>query len=143
MLFEKLLELLATLAVALGGIAGLGTAADSADPPANDAALSVGLAQVDELAAIRAATDVSRSAAALAELEAVGPTDGLARAVEALTQASDSAPEQADDGLDTAMEAVTGCRPTMRRPVRRMRFLRDLQPTCVAGSRKRLVGPAA
>ena len=107
MLFEKLLELLAALAVALGGIAGLGTAADHADPPANDAALSAGPAQVDEVAAIRAATAVSRAAAALAELEAVGPTDGLARAVDALTLAMDNAPEQADDGLTTAMDAVT------------------------------------
>ena len=107
MLFEKLLELLAALAVALGGIAGLGTAADHADPPANDAALSAGPSQVDEVAAIRAATAVSRAAAALAELEAVGPTDGLARAVEALTAAMDHAPDQAYDGLTTAMEAVT------------------------------------
>ena len=107
MMFDKLLELLAALTVALGGIAGIGTAADHADPPANDAALSRAAAQVDEVAAIREAT-AERRAARLAQLDAVGPAYGLARAVEALTQAMANAPDQADQGLERAMEAVTG-----------------------------------
>jgi hypothetical protein len=111
MLFEKLLELLAALAVAAAGIAGIGTASEHADPRANEAALSHGPAQVDEVATIRAAI-ADRAAAVLAELDAVdaaglGPTDGLTQAAEALTQAMDNAPEHADDGLGTAMDAVT------------------------------------
>jgi hypothetical protein len=110
-MFEKLLELLTALAVAVAGIAGIGTASEHADPPANDAALSHRPAQVDEVAAIQAAI-AGRAAAVLAELQAsdaagLGPTDGLAQAAEALTQAMDNAPEQADDGLGTAMDAVT------------------------------------
>ena len=111
MLFEKLLELLTALAVAAAGLAGIGTASEHADPPANDAALTHGPAQVEEAAAIQAAI-ADRAAAVLAELDALeagglGPTDGLAQAAEALTQAMDNAPEQADAGLDTAMDAVT------------------------------------
>jgi hypothetical protein len=103
MLFEKLLELLAALAVAAAGMAGIGTASEHADPPANDAALTHGSAHMDEAAAIATA----RAADVLAELEALGPTDGLARAAEALTRAMDNAPEEADNGLDTALDAVT------------------------------------
>jgi hypothetical protein len=110
-MFEKLLELLTALAVAAAGIAGIGTAAEHADPPASDAALSHLQAQVDEFAAIRAAI-ADRAAAVLAELDALdtaelGPTDGLEQATEALTEALDNAPDQADDGLRTAMDAVT------------------------------------
>ena len=107
MLFEKLLELLAALAVAAAGITGIGTASEHADPRANDAALTHRPTQVDEVAAIRAAIVLSRAADVLAELEALGPTDGLTRATEALTQAMENAPEAANQGLDTAMEAVT------------------------------------
>src|SRR5688500_3311393 len=105
MLFEKLLELLAALAVAAAGVAGVGTASDHADPPANDAAVTHGLAQMDEDAVIEAAI-ADHAAAVLAGLDALQHTDGLARAAEALTQAMENAPEQADEGLDTAMEAV-------------------------------------
>jgi hypothetical protein len=107
MLFEKLLELLAALAVAAAGIAGIGTASEHADPPANDAPLTHGPAQADEVEAIRAAIG-DRVAAVLAQLDAagLGPTDGLARAAEALTKAMENAPSAADQGLDTAMEAV-------------------------------------
>ena len=107
MLFDKILELLIALAVAAAGVAGLGTATDHADPPANDAALTRDAAQVDEIAAIRAATALERAAEVLAELDAIGPTDGLAQAAESLTQAMENAPEAADQGLERAMEAVT------------------------------------
>ena len=107
MLFDKILELLIALAVAAAGVAGLGTAADHADPPANDAALTHGAAQVDEIAAVRAATALDRAAEVLAELDGIGPTDGLAKAAESLTQAMENAPEAADQGLERAMEAVT------------------------------------
>jgi hypothetical protein len=103
--FEKLVELLAALAVAAAGIAGLGTASDRADPPANDAAVTHGLALLDEDAVIKAAI-ADRADAVLAGLDALEHGDGLARAAEALTQAMENAPEQADEGLDTAMEAV-------------------------------------
>jgi hypothetical protein len=93
-LFEKILELLAALAVAAGS-AGIGVASEQADPPANAAALT------------KAASGFSRAADVLADLDAVGPIDGLARATEALTQAADNAPEEADPGLDQAMESVT------------------------------------
>jgi len=111
MLFEKLVELLAALAVAAAGIAGIGTASEHANPPANDAALTHGPAQADEVAAVRAAIN-DRAVAVLAELDALeavglGPADGLAQATESLTKAMDNAPEQADQGLEKAMEAVT------------------------------------
>ena len=38
MLFEKILELIAALAVAAAGVAGIGTGAEHADPAANDVA---------------------------------------------------------------------------------------------------------
>jgi hypothetical protein len=105
MLFDKLLELLTALTVAVAGIAGLGTASEHAAPPANDAALTHGPAQVEEIAAVKAAT--ARIAEVLDEIEALGPTDGLTQAADSLTQAMDNAPDAADQGLDTAMEAVT------------------------------------
>jgi hypothetical protein len=37
MVFEKIIEALTALVVAIAGIAGLNTAAGHADPPANDA----------------------------------------------------------------------------------------------------------
>ena len=107
MLFDKILDLLIALAVAAAGVAGLGTAADHADPPANDAALTHDASHVDEIAAIRAATALERAAEVLAELDGIGPTDGLAKAAESLTQAMENAPEAADQGLERAMEAVT------------------------------------
>jgi hypothetical protein len=106
MLFEKLVELLAALAVAAAGIAGIGTASDHTDPPATDAALTHGAAQVDEIAANKAATALEQVAEVLAELDAVGPSDGLAQAAESLTQAMENAPDQANAGLQTAMDAV-------------------------------------
>lgn len=108
MLFEKILELLAALAVAVAGVTGVDAAANHADPPVKDAAVSRVASQANEDAAIRAATAPSRFWAVLADLDAVGPTDGLARAVEALTQAMDNAPAAADHGLEQAMQAVTG-----------------------------------
>ena len=62
-----------------------------------------------------AAADLSRLARAhayalgfdLVGIAALGPADGLAQALEALAQAMDNAPEQADQGLDTAIDAVT------------------------------------
>ena len=108
MLFEKIRELLAALAVAVAGATGVDAAANHADPPANDAAVSLVASQADEDAAIRAATAQRRSSAVHADFSAVGPTDGLARAVEALTQAMENAPAAADHGLEQAMHAVTG-----------------------------------
>ena len=107
MLFEKLIELIVALAVAAAGLAGIGNAAEHADPQANENAVTHAAPQVDETATLRAATAMARAADVLAELDAVGPTDGLAQAAEALTQAMENAPDQADHGLDRAMEAVT------------------------------------
>ena len=92
MLFEKLVELIAALAVAAAGLAGLDTAAGHADPQANEAAVTNAL---------------DRASNVLVELDAVGPADGLAQAAESLTQATENAPDAADDGLDRAMESVT------------------------------------
>jgi hypothetical protein len=94
-LFEKILELLAALAVAAAGSAGIDTAAEHATPPANAAALT------------QAAEAFSRAADTLAELDAVGPTGGLTTAAEALTSAAEHAPDEAETGLDQAMESVT------------------------------------
>jgi hypothetical protein len=107
MLFEKLVELIVALAVAAAGLAGIGTAAEHADPQANENAVTHAAANVDESATIKAATALARAADVLTELEAVGPSDGLAQAAEALTQAMENAPDQADQGLDRAMENVT------------------------------------
>jgi hypothetical protein len=100
MLFERILELLAALAVAVAGMVGINVAAEHADPPANDAALKTpsGLSHAQSV----------RAELRPAEQAALGPADGLARALEALTQAAENAPEQADQGLETAVEAVTG-----------------------------------
>ena len=95
MIFEKILELLTALAVAIAGIAGINTAAGHADPQGNDAAL-------------KAPSGLSRSDTAAADQAALGAADGLARALEALAQAMENAPEQADQGLETAIDAVSG-----------------------------------
>jgi hypothetical protein len=107
MLFEKLFELIVALAVAAAGLAGIGNAAEHADPRANETAVTHAAAPVDETATIKAATALARAADVLVELDAVGPTDGLAQAAEALNQAMENAPDQADQGLERAMEAVT------------------------------------
>ena len=103
-MFEKILELLASLAVAVAGMVGINVAADHADPPANDAALNGGKTAT---ATLKAASGVGRAEAAVAEHASVGPTDGLARAIEALSVAIENAPDQADMGLERAIEAVT------------------------------------
>lgn len=94
MIFEKILELLTALVVAIAGTAGINTAAE-ADPPANDAAL-------------KAPSGFSRAGILQADQAALGPADGLAQALEALAQAMENAPQQADQGLETAIEAVSG-----------------------------------
>lgn len=99
MVFEKIIEVLTALVVAIAGIAGLNTAAEHADPSANDAAL-------------KAPSGLTRAETARAELgpadqAALGPVDGLAQALDALTQAMENAPEQADQGLETAIDAVS------------------------------------
>lgn len=108
MLLERILEVLAALAVAVAGVTGADAAAKHGDPAANDVAVSQVASQADEDAAIRAATALSRSLAVRADLDAIGPADGRARAVEALTQAMDNATAAADHGLQQAMQAVTG-----------------------------------
>jgi hypothetical protein len=99
MVFEKIIEMLTALVVAIAGIAGLNTAAEHAAPSANDAALKApaGLTKAES----------ARAELGPAEQAALGPADGLAQALEALAQAMDNAPEQADQGLDTAIDAVT------------------------------------
>ena len=99
MVFEKIIEVLTALVVAIAGIAGLNTAAEHADPSANDAAL-------------KAPSGLTKAETARAELgpagqTALGPADGLAQALDALTQAMENAPEQADLGLETAIDAVS------------------------------------
>jgi hypothetical protein len=99
MIFEKIVEVLTALVVAVAGIAGLSTAAEHADPAANDAAL-------------KAPSGITKAESARAELgpadqDALGPVDGLAQALDALTQAMENAPEQADQGLETAIDAVS------------------------------------
>ena len=99
MVFEKIIEVLTALVVAIAGIAGLNTAAEHADPSANDAAL-------------KAPSGLTKAETARAELgpagqTALGPADGLAQALDALTQAMENAPEQADQGLETAIDAVS------------------------------------
>jgi hypothetical protein len=102
MLFDKIIEVLTALVVAIAGIAGINTAAEHADPPANDAALK-------EPAGLSRAADARNEPAevGLTEQAGLGPADGLAQALEALAQAMESAPDEADQGLETATEAVT------------------------------------
>jgi len=99
MVFEKIIEVLTALVVAIAGIAGLSTAAERADPPANDAALKApsGLSHAAD----------ARAELGLADQAALGPADGLAQALESLAQAIENAPEQADQGLETAIDAVS------------------------------------
>jgi len=106
-MFEKILELLVALVVAVAGTAGINTAAEHADPSANDAALGGAAALAEERAELKAASGISRAEEARSEQASVGPADGLARALEALSQAAENAPEAADDGLDRATEAIT------------------------------------
>ena len=103
-MFEKILELLASVAIAVAGMVGISVAAGHADPPANDAALNGGKT---EAATLKAPLGLSRAESAVAEHASLGPTNGLARAIEALTGAIENAPDQADMGLERAMEAVT------------------------------------
>jgi hypothetical protein len=104
-MFEKILELLASLAVAAAGLVGINVAADHAAPPATDAALNG--AASHSATTLKSAAGLSRAETARAEGASLGPTNGLARALEALTQAVENAPEQADEGLAQAIEAVT------------------------------------
>jgi hypothetical protein len=99
MVFEKIIEVLTALVVAIAGIAGLNTAAEHADPAANDAALKApsGLTKAE----------IARAEFGPAEQAAVGPADGLARALEALAEAMENAPEQAVQGLESAVDAVS------------------------------------
>ena len=99
MVFEKIIEVLTALVVAIAGIAGLNTAAEHADPSANDAALKApsGLTKAES----------ARAELGRAEQAALGPADGLAQALEALAQAMENAPDQADQGLQTAIDAVS------------------------------------
>lgn len=106
-MLEKVIELLTTLVVALAGIAGVSTAAEHAAPPADPPGLETATL-AEETAALRARVGLARAAEARAEAEAgLQAVDGLATATEALTQAMELAPEQADPGLDRALEAVT------------------------------------
>jgi hypothetical protein len=95
MIFEKIVEVLTALVVAIAGIAGINTAAEHADPPANDAA-------------IKAPSGFSRAGTVGADLAGLGPADGLAQALDSLAQAMENAPEEADQGLGTAIDAVSG-----------------------------------
>jgi hypothetical protein len=99
MLFEKIVEVLTALVVAIAGISGLNTAAEHADPSAIDASLKArsGLSRAE----------TARTELGPAEQAALGPTGGLAQALEALAQAMENAPEQADQGLETAIDAVS------------------------------------
>jgi hypothetical protein len=99
MIFEKIIEVLTALVVAIAGIAGLNTAAEHADPSANDAALKTpsGITKAES----------ARAEHGPAEQAGLGPADGLAQALGALAQAMENAPEQADQGLETAIDAVS------------------------------------
>ena len=102
MLFEKLMDLLLALGVALASAAGLSTAADHANPRANDAALTGSAALAQEMALI----GLDRAEAAATRIAALEAAGGLERALEALAQAAENAPDEADQGLDRAIEAV-------------------------------------
>ena len=106
LLFEKLMDLLLALGVALGvalaSAAGLSTAADHADPRANDAALTGSAALAQEMALI----GFDRAGVAGTRVAALDAAAGLERALEALALAVENAPDEADQGLDRAIEAV-------------------------------------
>lgn len=104
-MIEKLIELLTTIAVALSGAAGLGVANEHASPaPESD-----GVALAEEHAVIEAAIGLRAAAAERAATEDVEieSVDGLTQATEALEQAMENAPDQGDQGLERASEAVT------------------------------------
>ena len=103
MVFDKIIEVLTALLVAIGGIAGIGTAAEHADPAANDAALKVP-------ARLSRAADARSDLAELSpdEQAGLGPADGLAQALAALAAAMENSPDAADQGLETATDAVSG-----------------------------------
>jgi hypothetical protein len=95
MIFEKIVELLTALIVAITGVAGINTAAEHADPPANDAA-------------VKEPSGFSRAGTVGADLAGLGAADGLAQVLDALAHAMENAPEEADPGLETAIDAVSG-----------------------------------
>ena len=107
-MLEKLIEVLAALAVA---VAGLGVANDSA---ADHDANGVGWTIAEEVAALDAAGfGLERAAEARGtadhgegDEEADAAVDGQAHALEVLAEVAAGAPEQAQAGLTTAMTAV-------------------------------------
>lgn len=104
-MLEQIIALL--LALTVGG-AGLATAVEhlASAPSSVDA---VGPELADEMAALQAAAGLARAAEARSaapagsELDSQA-VDGLTHATEALTQAMENAPAEADDGLQRALE---------------------------------------
>jgi hypothetical protein len=94
-MLEKLLELLAALAVRISAAIGISTASDKISEHVPE---STGLERAASHAPARVADDEVAAEAA----------DGIATALEALEQALENAPEQADAGLQRAMDAVGG-----------------------------------
>jgi hypothetical protein len=116
-----MLELIIALLLALTvGGAGLATAVErlASVPQSID---TVGPELADEMAALQAASGLARAAQARAaggpgdDVVSTQAVDGLTQATEALTQAMENAPEEADDGLLQAVEAVTTA-PANERP---------------------------
>lgn len=103
-MLEKLIELLTAIAMAVGGAAGVGVANEHATPAAESDS-----AALAEDAAIDAALAARADAAERAAIEVVGieTVDGLAKAADALGQAAENAPDEADQGLGQASGEVT------------------------------------
>lgn len=103
-MLEKLIELLTAIAMAVGGAAGLGVANEHATPAAeSDRAALAEDAAIEAALALRADA-AERAATEVVEIETV---DGLAKAADALDQAAENAPGEADQGLMQATDAVT------------------------------------
>jgi len=96
-MFDKILEILAAIAVAVTGAAGLTTAADNVGRGFDAHAPAAAGVLAEEMAALSERSEL-----------AADPEVPPAAALEALEQAMQLAPDAADAGLQRAWEAVTG-----------------------------------
>jgi hypothetical protein len=96
------------LALGVGG-SGLDIAVDHIELTPRSAPDIVGLDLADEMAAfgLARAADARVQGGQPDEVGSTEAVDGLTQATEALTQAIDNAPEQAEPGLQRALDAVT------------------------------------